>query len=337
MEFDHGGYIKGYENVIDFSSNVNPLPIPKRVERLLKKSIERMRYYPDPFCEELKEAVCRELNLPADMVLFGNGSTEIIYLITRVFKPKKVLIFEPTFSEYKKASLLEGASVSKLYLNSRFELETTSHEEVDMLFLCHPNNPTGNFVIERNEMIFDFKAGYYVVDEAFIDFVDEKEKYSFLSFLNGRERLIILRTFTKFFPLAGLRIGYVLSKSDTIERLKRFQPPWTVNAFAMIALKAFLLEREFQEKTLKVLKSERLYLARKLKELGFEVYPSLTNFLLIRLKDGQSSTLVKEELLKKGILVRDCSNFEGLGDRFIRVCVKTRSENRKLIQALSSL
>ncbi|MCX7856569.1 MAG: pyridoxal phosphate-dependent class II aminotransferase [Deltaproteobacteria bacterium] len=341
MEFDHGGYAGNHRILLDFSSNVNPLPFPPKVKRLFKGSIlEELRVYPDPFCSELTKIVSKRLNVKETEILFGNGSTELIYLITKVVKPKKVLIFEPTFSEYNKASIIEGASVTRLYMGFKPDFSIPSYktdEDIDLVFLCHPNNPTGNFLIEERNRIFELPSRYYVIDEAFIDFAEDIEDRSFIPFLIKEKRLIVLRTFTKFFPLAGCRIGYLVANEELIERLKKAQPPWTVNTIAMVLAKLFIDDEEFARNTLQLIRKERKYLERELSKLGFTVFPSTTNFLLIKLKDGQSSKELKWKLLNKGILIRDCSNFFGLGENFIRVCVKRRKENKRLIEALRGI
>lgn len=337
LQFDHGGYYGCSDKILDFSSNINPLPIPKKIRRiLLRKFLEKAMRYPDPFCIKLKQELSERLGVNEKMIVLGNGSTDIIYRIALAFKPKKVLIFEPTFSEYKKASLLAQAEVINNALNDEFRLPKVRSGPVDILFLCHPNNPTGNFLISSHAEVFEFQASYYVIDEAFIDFTGEKEK-SFLSFVSINKNLIVLRSFTKFFPIAGLRIGYAIGSEKIIEILQRFSPPWNVNSVALEAALLFLRDENFAKKTVSFIRREKKFLERELKSLNFTVFPSVTNFLLIKLREKESSRRIKSELERKGIIVRDCSSFYGLEESFVRVSIRKRKENRKLIEALRSL
>lgn len=337
MDFEHGGCIRGIDGVIDFSSNVNPLPFPENIKRLFKRSIETLRKYPDPFCSDLTDVVSSRLGIDREEILFDNGSVALIYLILCAIKPESVLIFEPTFSEYERASKAHKAKIKKIRLDERFMVPISKIESADMMFLCHPNNPTGNFLIEQRESILDLPCKYFLIDEAFIDFVEHEERFSFLPLFKKEKRLIILRTFTKFFPLAGIRIGYLVADREIIRMLKDFKPPWSVNGIAIILAKTFIEEETFAEKTKALIRKEKVYLMKGLSELGFISYPSATNFILVKLKEGYSSKEVKGELVKKGILIRDCSNFSGLDERFIRICVRTRKDNKKLIGALREL
>lgn len=335
MEFDHGGYPPAYNGLLDFSSNVNPLPFPKSVREGRKEFWERIRYYPDPFCQDLKSLIAKRIGIKEDEIFIGAGSTELIYLLVMTLRPKSTLVFLPTFSEYEKASRIANACVLELNLDSHFSLPAPLAEEVDILFLCHPNNPTGNFLVREKEEIFSWKSKYYLIDEAFIDFAGEE--YSYIGLFRKDKRVLILRTFTKFFPLAGMRIGYLIAERSIVDRLERVAHPWRVSGLSIYLAEKFLEDEDFQKRTRALIERERKYLENGLGKLGFKVYPSVANFFLVGLRSNETSRDLKEKLLKQGILVRDCSNFKGLKGEFIRLCVRMRRENRILLQALSKI
>lgn len=337
MDFEHGGIppnMKG--DMIDFSSNVNPLPFPRAIKRLKDQLFESLKAYPDPHVTVLSEKISSILGVRKEEILFGNGSSELIYLVVQALKPKTVVIPEPTFSEYERASRAHGARILKVRLAKDFTLPLSSIPDADMLFLCHPNNPTGNYLITRREDLLKLSVKYLVVDEAYIEFQREGWRHSFLPCIREDTRLIVLRTFTKLFPLAGARIGYLIANTGVVERVRAFKPPWNVSGPAMLLASFLLQDWDFVEKTRRLIEKEKAYLTKHLRALNFEPYPSVTNFLLLRLNGHQSSRELRERLLEKGILVRECSNF-GLGEGFLRVAVRTRKDNKRLIEALREI
>jgi len=338
VEFEHGGYVQESNGqFIDFSSNVNPLPFPKGIRRLKARIFESVRPYPDPYIRELCEKVSSLHGLSKEEILFGNGSSELIYLSLFALKPRSVCIPAPTFSEYERASKAIGAEIERIELDENFLLPLSSIKDTEMLIFCHPNNPTGNYIIENRKDILSLNIRHFIIDEAFIEFSEDHEKRSFLSLIKEDKRIIVIRTFTKLFPLAGVRIGYMVAEKEVIERIKAFKPPWNVNGPAMVLASSFLEERGFVERTRKLVKKEREYLIKELKALGFKPYPSVTNFILFKLKEGQTSKVLRERLQSKGIMIRDCSNFSGLDERFVRIAVKTRKDNKRLIEALKEI
>lgn len=335
MEFDHGGYPPAYKGFLDFSSNVNPLPFPRSIKSTKKEFWERIRYYPDPYCEDLKALLGKKLGISEEEIFLGAGSTELIYLVLRLINPKSTLIFFPTFSEYEKASMAVNSDILSFKLSHDFSLPEPKGIEVDVLFLCHPNNPTGNFLVRSKEEIFLWKAKYYIIDEAFIDFSSDEN--SFIPIFRKDKRIIVLRTFTKFFPLAGMRIGFVVAERSLVSELRRRSHPWRIPGLSSYLVEKFLKDENFQKRTRDFVRKERGYLEKELRKLSFKVYPSVTNFILFGLREGETSKTVSGELKKRRILVRDCSNFKGLDGEFLRICVRLRKENRILIQALKSI
>lgn len=326
--------------VTDFSASINPLGMPKSSIEEIKKMMSSLRNYPDPDACVFARKVSERFGLEHGRVQVGNGSTELIYLIPRALRPRRVLVTSPAFSEYERASRAAGAKVSflKLRRKSEYRIEPgefiTAMKDMDLAFLCNPNNPTGD-VLEREAVMEIARHArkskcLLVVDEAFIDFVPEA------SVLGVRDNpyLIVLRSMTKFYAMAGLRLGFGHFPARIAGRLRTLKEPWSVNTMAERAGAAALDDREYAGRTVTLIDTEKRYLERRLSELGLKYYPSRANFYLI--ETGRVREIASV-LLKRRLLVRDCSNFRGLGNGHIRVAVKTRRENAMLFRELADV
>jgi threonine-phosphate decarboxylase len=349
----HGGNIyeaiKRYglegREILDFSSNVNPLGPSSAAQRAARKALALIDRYPDPAMTDLRKAIARYFGIKPEHVICGNGSNELIHLIPRVFRPKKVLVPMPTFTEYAAAVEEAGGEVVSLSLKEREGFRVDPLEMafalkgVDMAFLCNPNNPTG-LLIPKTDMLeimrYALQHGVrLVVDEAFMDFIDYSE--SIVKDAVQASQLICLRAFTKFFGMPGLRIGYAVSDEATIAALTAGQEPWTVNIPAEHAAIAALQDWRHIKKTRRVIEKERNRLLSALRVLpGVEPFPGAANFIFIKVTSADASLLV-EKLGLRGLLVRDCSSFPGLDGGFVRIAVRTRRENERLVKALRAL
>lgn len=343
LAFTHGGNIyeieKKYKRrIIDFSANINPLGLPGKVKQSLCKNFDSIQRYPDSYADGLAVKIAMRWGISNKNILTGNGSVELIYLVVNTFKPKTVLIPAPAFSEYERASRNAGARIKflKLDRNNGFKLDISGIAKPDIFFLCQPNNPTGNFLLNDCGKVEQLAKEAVFIDEAFMDFSPDEEGRTMVRKAAKGRRIIVLRTFTKMFAMPGLRIGYLVANEDIISKLRQRQPPWSVNSIAQLAAEAALDDKEYIISSRRVIKKEREFLVEQLNEVeGLKVYPSLANFLLIRIENRRITSLrIKERLLKKGILIRDCANFRGLDERFIRVAVRTHKENMQLVQAL---
>lgn len=353
MKRDHGGYIWeaarrlgiAPSEIIDFSASVNPLGLPESAREAAARALSVVSAYPDPGCRELNDKLSRRHGIPPGCILAGNGSTELIHLIPRVFRPARALIVEPAFSEYARSLGLAGSEISRLILTGEDgflpgpeALAGAMKDGIGLAFLANPSNPTGalmtkDAVLEAADAAV--RAGcLLVVDEAFADFAEEE---SVVSEAARRPGLIVLRSLTKFFSMAGLRLGYLAAAEDTVEALTSALPPWSVNTVAAAAGAAALEDGEYIRKTLTLIDSERAYLTERLSAMGgLTVYPSSANYLTARLAGGlPAAAELKETLLHKRLLIRDLSGFAGLGPRFFRVSVRTREENLLLAEAVA--
>lgn len=348
--------------IIDFSASINPLGVPKSVVSAIKDNIPFLVNYPDPDAKELSMAIARHLEISSDYVLCGNGSTEIFYLLTRALTPESIMLTTPTFSEYQKAfEVYLGSSFDKsrvLYfplieannflidpgefiraMAGGKDIATVRNSPLintpDMVFLCNPNNPTAS-MLSKTEVLKVAEAAqqlrcYLVVDEAFIDFCPE---HSVAKEVVRNPYLIVVRSLTKFYALAGLRLGYAIVNPKLMPKIRQFKEPWTVNTLAQVAGIAALNDRGYAQQTLKLIETEKVVLEDGFKALKIKYYPSAVNFYLIKLDNAQE---VLQSLRQKGILLRDCSNFTGLGKGYLRVAVKSNKDNMRLLKELVRL
>jgi threonine-phosphate decarboxylase len=339
--YEHGGDIYGHTGVaLDFSVNTNPLGMPEGVKRALATHIADWERYPDPRCRALTAALAAHHGVQPDCVLCGNGAADLIFRICAGLKPRRALALAPTFSEYERSVSLFGGETREFPLSERNGfmltdriLETLS-PDVAMVFLCNPNNPTGRLadpaLLRRVAARCEDQSIYLVLDECFIDFTDGE---SMLSLLREYPHLIILRAFTKLYAMAGLRLGYLLcADAALLAEIGRFAQTWSVSIPAQAAGLAALNAVGWAEQTRRLVREERAFMAQALAELGLTVLPSDGNFLLVK-----SGTPLYEPLLQRGVLVRDCANFTGLDERYIRIGLKTRDKNTALLHALSEV
>jgi len=344
---DHGGNIYKVaeetgipeHRIIDFSASINPLGLSERVKQVIQSEMDSLVNYPDPDSKKLRQKLAQTNNIDPETILCGNGSTELIYLIPRALKPKKVLIPAPTFSEYEKAVRLNEDSRVKRYElreehNFSFDVDgfVKAMQGCDMAFLCNPNNPTGRMLSKEEVRQIAGEAGSakccLVVDEAFIDFTPEE---SVITDPADNPYLLVLRSMTKFHAITGLRIGYGVFHSDLIAKIKKFKEPWTVNNLAQSAAFAALDDRDYMARTMEMMNKEKTYMENSFRAADIKFFPSTANYYLLRL--DAAGELVSR-LRKKGLLVRDCSNYRGLDGTYIRVAVKSHEHNEMLIKEL---
>lgn len=334
------------DDVLDFSANINPLALPEAARKAIASAVDSIKDYPDDESIELIEELARYHDIPAENLLVGNGSIEFIYLIARMLRDKRVLIIVPAFSEYERALKIAGADIEFFYLNEAddFRVNTEDlteklNEGFDALWMANPANPNGGLLKKAAmEDILAITEGLNVltvIDEAFMDFCeDESIKTSVLDSKN----LIVLRSMTKFFALAGLRVGYIFAPKEIIVRLRDIKEPWTLNRLGSVAAIASLKSDDYIEETCAFIADERDFMYEGLKALSnIKTYTPSANFILIGLTGTLKAEEVQRKLLKSHILIRDCTNYRGLTGEFIRVAIKKRAENIALLTALKEV
>jgi threonine-phosphate decarboxylase len=339
------------DQLIDFSISTNPLGAPKTALESIRQHLNLIHHYPDPNPEWLLEALGKSVGVAPNNVVVGNGSTELIYLFNEVFLENgyEAVIPVPTFSEYKAAIERFGGNMIFITCNpansfklNLEELERTITKKTRIIFLCNPNSPTG-WLYEKGDILRIIKLAaeedaLVFVDEDYIDFVDDGKRYSMAEYVNGYNNLFVLRSLTKFFGLAGVRIGFGIGSPELVEILKRVIMPWSVNSLAMFATVAAVKDTDFIKRTRFLVSKSRREMREMFKPISWlKVYPSETNFLLVEIIRGNlTSTQLAEGLAKKGLLIRDCKDFDGLNNRFFRVTVRRPEENRKLVEQIKS-
>lgn len=332
----HGGDIYRNEVELDFSINVNPLGMPERVRKALVRAVSDCMKYPDPEAERLMDSMRQVLGVKETSIVFGNGASELFQAVIHAIRPGKTLIPVPSFYGYEYAAGCADGEICYYTMKkeSGYSLDERIFEELEkgmeLVFLANPNNPTGCLMdkdmLERVLTYCREKWIYVVLDECFIEFC--KEDRSMLSRLAEFPNLILVRAFTKIFSIPGVRIGYLLSENEElVKKIRRHLPEWNLSTFAQAAGCACVSEWEFVDRTKAFLWEERKFLSEELRKKGLTVFPGAANFLLV-----QTDLPLYEELLKRKILVRDCRNFRGLDQGFYRIAVKTREENRKLLE-----
>lgn len=329
----------------DFSANINPMGISHRALGRLKRELPLVRHYPDAAQQELRDLIASEENIDPRCILFGNGATQLLHLVSRWLNPHKALLLAPGFSEYWNGLHRMGCKIAACALKpeENFQLKLADlvqcidEERPGLVILANPNNPTGTLVshsalIELAKFCRG-RAIHLVLDESFLDFTLQPS----LAPLSARQDyLIVVRSLTKFYALAGLRIGYLVASRPVIGSLADCIEPWSVNTLALIAAAESLKDAEYRRRTLALVASEREYLSNGLKRLQWLApFPSQSNFLLAQIKlPGVSGTDLRRALEKNYILIRDSNGFHGLSSQFIRVAVRARRENQMLLKAL---
>lgn len=345
MNCQHGGDIRSYEieygrRPLDYSANISPLGMPQGVQRAVIESLAHGAEYPDPLCRDLRKALAAHLHLSPEYILCGNGASDLLYRLVMALRPSKALITAPTFSEYEKALRLNSCEVERYLLTSDNDYcltaEILSHitQEIELMILCQPGNPTGR-TIDRNLLVQILDrcretGTRLVLDECFLDFLDTPETLTMQDYL-AENPLVILRAFTKFYGMAGLRLGYCLSADhDLLERMQQAGPPWTVSSVAQAAGVAALAESDYAEGLRSLIAAQRPVLAVGLRSLGCRVISGEANYLLFY----HSDEMLGERMRERGILIRDCRNYYGLEPGWYRVAVRTQPENMQFLEAL---
>lgn len=329
-------YGAGLAEAINLASNESPFgPSPKAV-RAIKSEASRVGSYPDPRAEKLKRAIANYIGVDSKCVALGNGSDELVDLACKAFMDpgEKALIPLPTFSIYELACRINGGSPEFFELQNlewRAANLVRAMEGVKLAFIGRPNNPTGNGISAEGLRKLLEVGKLVVVDEAYVEFAG----YSVAKEVKRRQNLLVLRTFSKAFGLAGLRVGYAIGSPELIEALEQTRAPFNVNSPAQAAAIAALRDRRYLRKVVATIRRGRTYLRRELLKLGVRVLPSDANFLMVDVTSlGTDAPALCKFLAKKGILIRDLSNFKGAGSSWVRISVGKPEQNERLVTAI---
>jgi threonine-phosphate decarboxylase len=348
----HGGNVKQIcdrhglnpDEIIDFSASINPLGCPEVVRAAVSKHFNDIQHYPDSHSTDLRKTIAERISCSEENVIIGNGSNELFYLIPRALKPEKGVLLQPTFAEFSDAfcnsniDVIEIISVDRDFSTINPNISKLKNVEGAMVFLCNPNNPTGQLTRSEDiiDLVNDDPNRVIVIDEAFMDFVEDSERYSVIRDAPLMDNLIVVRSLTKFYGFPGLRLGYLVTNESISNKLLQYKEPWTVNTIAQVAGLAAINDKEFAANTRQYVSGEKNFLYEGMTKInGVHPFQPTVNFILVKIDDkGITSSEIQNNLFQNNILIRNCSNFVGLDENYFRVAVKTRDDNLKLLNAL---
>lgn len=344
----HGGDIFTNSVELDFSVNVNPLGMPEAVKKAIITGIAKDETYPDLFCRKLILALSEKEQIAQSQILCGNGASELIMAAVRAIRPKRCAVPAPAFSGYERAVYAAGAGVDyyNLSADSGYGYENVWEQigtmEVQMLFLCNPNNPIGNRISEEELcrlLKFCQQQNIVVlVDECFLRFHKEYEQISCKRFLKDYKNLVVFNAFTKFYAMAGIRLGYLMTANERIlEKIAQQLPEWNISSVAQRAGIAALTEKGYEEQTRTLVYEERAYLMNSLKMLGCLPFASEADFITFMLPPQKRHIDLKKALLMEKILIRSCETYRNMPQGCYRIVVKKHLENERLIAAIQAV
>jgi cobyric acid synthase CobQ/L-threonine-O-3-phosphate decarboxylase len=348
-EYGHGGNIhaaagvKSIEiaEILDFSANINPLGAPEWLRSCVSTGLDSILHYPDPAASALRKIISEKYGVPLKNVLCANGSTELLYQLPRVLSCKRAVIPVPCYIDYLKVMTLAGIQVKTIELDEEYDfvldikkIETILQPD-DLVVLGSPNNPTGRAVDAAEILHLANKSPQvtFLVDEAFLEFVDGAE-----SLAGKAANIITLHSLTKFYAIPGLRLGFGVFPDHISEQLQKHLPPWTVNSLAQKVGEQALSDLEYQKKTRAYCVQCRKGLQEKLSTFpDLKVFHTVANYFLIRLSGQCTVSQLQRRLAEHNILIRDCSNYQGLGTQFFRIAVRSESQNDHFVEVLSGI
>jgi histidinol-phosphate/aromatic aminotransferase/cobyric acid decarboxylase-like protein len=308
----------------DFSVNLNPLGPPVNLSDLMENCKFDWEDYPDPLCVDAVKHLAVAHKLSPKNLTVGNGATELFATILTAFNIKTADYLSPCYSGYKEAC-------EKTRVNSH-SIKTLEEMKSDAVFIGYPNNPTGSLISKEQilKAVSKNTKRLFIVDESFMDFVVNSDKMTFIE-TDLPENLIVVKSLTKMFNIAGIRLGMAVGREKNIEKINKYRLPWSVNAFAQKVATVLYLDSSHVEKTkLKVKQLRENIIQQLIKIENIEVFQSEANFIFFKSDDKE----LQDKLLLKGIFIRSCENIEGLEKGSYRVAVKTQHENNELIKAL---
>lgn len=336
------------EDIVSFSANVNPLGISPKLKSTLAERIDAIMSYPDREYTNLRKRIAEYVRTDLENIIVGNGSTELISLFIQIKRPKKALIIGPTYSEYEREISLGGGAARYYRLEEENDfaldiqkLETELTKDVDLLVICNPNNPTST-AIARTDMrkILDIckqKGIFVMVDETYVEFAEDVQKITSVPLTGYYNNIIILRGISKFFAAPGLRLGYAIcGNTDLLKEINQRKNPWTINSLAAIAGEIMFSDEQYIKDTRNLIAGERSRICGILSTCkNLHYYEPTANFILVKiLKEEVTSMDLFEAAIRKGLMLRDCSTFPFLNNKFIRFCFMKPEFNDALLNVI---
>ena len=339
------------EEIISFSANVNPLGISPLLRRTLTEHIDAITAYPDREYTTLRNTISEYCNIPADFILPGNGSSELISLLIQEKAPKHTLILGPTYSEYSRELSFSGSTQEYYHLQESKDFEPDIpdlckklEQGYDFLILCNPNNPTSSAISQKDlRQLISFCAKkniFVMIDETYVEFAPDINAITAVPLTREFTNLMVLRGVSKFFAAPGMRLGYgITGNMDFLSKMREKQTPWSLNSMGAFAGEIMLQDEDYIRQTRELILSERTRMIKELKSVPtYKVYPAYANFILLKiLKPGLTSYDVFEACIRQGLIIRDCSSFQCLDGEFVRFCIMMPEDNSRLVEVLKNL
>lgn len=343
--------VYGFEmsDIKDYSSNINPFGVSKEAIKALEENLDKASVYPDPEYKELKDSISRYTGCSGENVLLASGVSGFIKSLVKIFKPKVSLIYAPAYSEYERELSNNGSKIIKYNLTKEKDFEVDikqlihkiNENEIDFVFLCNPNNPTGTILGSGDvEHILKNTKCILVIDETYIEFSNVK-KFSSIHLTEKYEKLIVMRSTSKYFASPGIRLGYAISSNDFLHKIysKKEELIWDINIYAQIMGIVMFGDSKYQNEVYKFIENQRNYIYDELKKIkSLKTYKSYGNFILIEIIDKSlTSRELYDKLLQDAMIIRNCENFENLDEFFFRICILSEEDNRKIIGKLKNI
>ena len=336
------------ENIVNFAANVNTLGLSETVKAEAAARLDVLSSYPDREYTSLRETISQYCGIPADFILPGNGSSELIALLIEARAPKKTLILGPTYSEYSRELALSGSSQEYYHLKESDgfvlnipDLCRTLENGYDFLILCNPNNPTSSAILTAGmEALLTFCRAHIIfvmIDETYVEFAPVVSEVTAVPFTRRYHNLIVLRGVSKFFAAPGMRLGYgITGNREFLKKMQEKQIPWSLNSLGALVGGLMFRDLDYIAETRSLILSERERICRELAGVKtFKVYQPYANFLLLRIqKPGLTSADVFERCIQNGLMIRDCSSFQCLEGEYVRFCIMRPEDNTRLLDVL---
>lgn len=339
------------KNIIKFGANVNPLGLSENVKQQLASRLDILSSYPDRDYTTLRNTISEYCNVPAEFILPGNGSSELIALLIQERNPKHTLILGPTYSEYSRELSFSGSTQEYYHLREEDnfvlnvdDLCQTLEGNYDFLIICNPNNPTSSAITREDlQKLLTFCAEkniFVMIDETYVEFAPDISEITAVTLTKEFTNLMVLRGVSKFYAAPGMRLGYgITGNLDFLKKMKEKQVPWSLNSLGALAGEIMLQDKDYIHRTRELILSERTRLLQALVEIPtYKTYPAYANFILLKIqKPVLTSYDVFDACIRQGLMIRDCSSFECLDGEYIRFCIMNLEDNTRLLNILSSL
>ena len=338
-------------SITNFAGNVNPLGLSPSVKEAVAAHVDLFSSYPDRDYKSLRNTIAEYCDVPADFILPGNGSSELISLLIETRAPKRTLILGPTYSEYSRELSFSGSTQEYYHLQEKRnfcldvdDLCKTLENDYDFLILCNPNNPTSSAIpqddLRKLASFCDKHDIFVMIDETYVEFAPDINEITAVPLTQEFTNLMVLRGISKFYAAPGMRLGYgITGNMDFLAKMREKQTPWSLNSLGAYAGELMFKDQEYIQKTRNLILSERDKLYKELKEIPtYKVYPAYANFILLKIqKPGLTSSDAFEACIKEGLMIRDCASFQCLEGEFIRFCIMMPEDNARLLNVLKQL